>query len=101
MSPRSVVKTLLCALLLPSVALAKSDPAKEKASNAADFKKLVEKYDGAKADAAKKQPPTTLTPQQCAGYAEDFASFGKSKSAAEGYLNAGVIYESCVGDPKK
>src|SRR5437762_3682375 len=83
------VAMILCgALSLPVMASAKSDPAKEKASNAADFKKIVEKYDATKADGAKKQPPVAITPQQCAGFADDFASFGKSKNAPEGYLNA-------------
>src|SRR5207253_2600215 len=48
-----------------------------------------------------KQPPVPLTPQQCASFAEDFADFGKSKAAPEGYLNAGVLQETCIGDPKK
>src|SRR5438552_4458222 len=101
MSAHLVVMILLAVLLLPSVALAKSDPAKEKVGNSADFKKLVDKYEAAKAEAAKKQPPVRLTAQECAGFADDFAGFGKSKSAPEAYLNAGVIYESCAGDPKK
>ena len=77
----------------PGLAQAKTDPAKEKANLAAAFKKLVDKV-----DAAKKAGPFTAS--ACMSAADDFVGFGKSNKSAEGYFNAGVLYEQC-GDAKK
>src|SRR4051812_39572995 len=83
---------------LPAAATAKSDPAKEHQELTQKFAKLVAKVASGKADAAKANKP--FTGSSCTGYADDFASFGKSNNLAEAYFNAGELYETC-GEPQK
>ncbi|MSP59379.1 MAG: tetratricopeptide repeat protein [Myxococcales bacterium] len=88
MRPHFLIAAILVA---PSLtAFAKKDPAKEKAEMQEDFKKLA-----GKVEASRKASAGRLSDKDCASFAKDFIGFSKDRKVAEGWFNAGVLYEQC------
>ena len=75
----------------PIVAHAKKAPAEIKKAQNADLKKISDKWDEVRKAAGGKRPDAGT----CTGIAKDFAELGSDGKLAEGYFNAGVVYETC------